>query len=96
MPALPTTGAHTRWTIALTPGDATGRWPLTDVGEDRGDGVAADVLGEPRPADTGAVPGAADTATSTRACAGSDVHLTLLGDGGRLTGGHALGAGAPR
>ncbi|HTI32232.1 MAG TPA: NAD(P)/FAD-dependent oxidoreductase, partial [Miltoncostaea sp.] len=37
-------------------GDVTGVWPLTHVGEYEGDIVAANILGEPRPANYDAVP----------------------------------------
>jgi pyruvate/2-oxoglutarate dehydrogenase complex dihydrolipoamide dehydrogenase (E3) component len=37
-------------------GDITGIWPLTHVGEYEGDVVAANILGEPRPANYDAVP----------------------------------------
>ncbi len=37
-------------------GDVTGVWPLTHVGEYEGDVVAANILGEPRPANYEAVP----------------------------------------
>jgi pyruvate/2-oxoglutarate dehydrogenase complex dihydrolipoamide dehydrogenase (E3) component len=37
-------------------GDVTGIWPLTHVGEYEGDVVAANILGEPRPANYEAVP----------------------------------------
>jgi dihydrolipoamide dehydrogenase len=37
-------------------GDVTGIWPLTSVGEYQGDVVAANILGEPRPANYDAVP----------------------------------------
>jgi pyruvate/2-oxoglutarate dehydrogenase complex dihydrolipoamide dehydrogenase (E3) component len=37
-------------------GDVTGTWPLTHVGEYEGDVVAANILGEPRPANYEAVP----------------------------------------
>jgi dihydrolipoamide dehydrogenase len=37
-------------------GDVTGIWPLTSVGEYQGDVVAANILGEPRPATYDAVP----------------------------------------
>ena len=37
-------------------GDVTGLWPLTHVGKYQGDVVAANILGEPRPANYEAVP----------------------------------------
>src|SRR4029079_11887055 len=37
-------------------GDVTGIWPLTHVGKYQGDVAAANILGEPREADYGAVP----------------------------------------
>ena len=37
-------------------GDVTGTWPLTHVGEYEGEVVAANILGEPRPANYEAVP----------------------------------------
>jgi dihydrolipoamide dehydrogenase len=37
-------------------GDVTGIWPLTHVGEYKGDIVAAHILGEPREANYEAVP----------------------------------------
>ena len=98
-------------------GDVNGIWPLTHVGEYEGDVVAANITGQPRPANYEAVPrvtytdpqaaavGALDaaysgtalvsevpkTATYTHAYAQSNGFLTLLSDGGRLTGGYALG-----
>jgi muconolactone delta-isomerase len=98
-------------------GDVTGLWPLTHVGEYQGDVVAANILGDPRPANYDAVPivvftdpqaaavGAGEarfsatarvsdvarTATYTHAYAESNGFLTLLSDGGRLTGAYALG-----
>jgi dihydrolipoamide dehydrogenase len=98
-------------------GDVTGAWPLTHVGEYEGDIVAANILGDPRPANYEAVPrvtytdpqaaavGAAEgefqgtapisgipkMATYTHAYAESNGYLTLLSDGSRLTGAHALG-----
>jgi pyruvate/2-oxoglutarate dehydrogenase complex dihydrolipoamide dehydrogenase (E3) component len=98
-------------------GDVTGLWPLTHVGKYQGDVVAANILGEPTPANYEAVPrvtytdpqaaavGEADgrfsgtaklaevakTATYTHAYAESTGYLTLVSDGDRLTGAHALG-----
>lgn len=98
-------------------GDVTGVWPLTHVGEYEGEIVAANILGEPRPANYEAVPrvtytdpqaaavgageapfsataalsGIPRTATYTHAYAESNGYLTLLSDGERLTGAHALG-----
>jgi pyruvate/2-oxoglutarate dehydrogenase complex dihydrolipoamide dehydrogenase (E3) component len=98
-------------------GDVTGTWPLTHVGEYEGDIVAANILGDPRPANYEAVPrvtytdpqaaavGAGEAefqgtaalaetpkmATYTHAYAESNGYLTLLSDGERLTGAHALG-----
>ena len=98
-------------------GDVTGTWPLTHVGEYEGEIVAANILGEPRPANYEAVPrvtytdpqaaavgageaafsgtapfsGIPKTATYTHAYAESNGYLTLLSDGERLTGAHALG-----
>ena len=98
-------------------GDVTGVWPLTHVGEYEGEIVAANILGEPRPANYEAVPrvtytdpqaaavgageaafsatapisGIPKAATYTHAYAESNGYLTLLSDGERLTGAHALG-----
>jgi pyruvate/2-oxoglutarate dehydrogenase complex dihydrolipoamide dehydrogenase (E3) component len=98
-------------------GDVTGLWPLTHVGKYQGDVVAANILGEPTPANYDAVPRVtytdpqaaavgegdgrfsgtaklaevAKTATYTHAYAESNGYLTLLSDGDRLTGAHALG-----
>jgi pyruvate/2-oxoglutarate dehydrogenase complex dihydrolipoamide dehydrogenase (E3) component len=44
--------AENLWAI----GDVTGLWPLTHVGKYQGDVVAANILGEPRPANYEAVP----------------------------------------
>jgi pyruvate/2-oxoglutarate dehydrogenase complex dihydrolipoamide dehydrogenase (E3) component len=101
-------------------GDVTGLWLLTHVGKYQGEVVAANILGQPRPANYEAVPrvvftdpqaaavGAteapfsataklsevAKTATYTHAYAESVGYLTLLSDGNRLIGAHALGAEA--
>jgi pyruvate/2-oxoglutarate dehydrogenase complex dihydrolipoamide dehydrogenase (E3) component len=98
-------------------GDVTGIWPLTHVGEYEADIVAANIAGDPIPANYEAVPrvtytdpqaaavGALEaeysatarlsevpkTATYTHAYADSNGFLTLLSDGGRLTGAYALG-----
>lgn len=98
-------------------GDVTGVWPLTHVGEYEGEIVAANILGEPRPANYEAVPrvtytdpqaaavgateapfrataalsGIPKAATYTHAYAEDNGYLTLLSDGERLTGAHALG-----
>jgi pyruvate/2-oxoglutarate dehydrogenase complex dihydrolipoamide dehydrogenase (E3) component len=98
-------------------GDVNGIWPLTHVGEYEGDVVAANILGDARPANYEAVPrvtytdpqaaavgateaeytgtaplsGVPKTATYTHAYAESNGFLTLLSDGGRLTGAYALG-----
>jgi pyruvate/2-oxoglutarate dehydrogenase complex dihydrolipoamide dehydrogenase (E3) component len=98
-------------------GDVTGVRLLTHVGKYQGDVVAANILGEPRQANYGAVPDVvftdpqaaavgvtqdrfrattrlsevAKTATYTQAYAQSNGFLTLLSDGERLTGAHALG-----
>jgi dihydrolipoamide dehydrogenase len=98
-------------------GDVNGIWPLTHVGEYEGDVVAANIAGDPRPANYEAVPrvtytdpqaaavGAVEaqysatalvsevpkTATYTHAYAESNGFMTLLSDGGRLTGAYALG-----
>ena len=98
-------------------GDVTGVRLLTHVGKYQGEVVAANILGEPRPANYEAVPtvvytdpqvaavGAttarftattalsevAKTATYTHLYAQSSGFLTLLSDGGRLTGAYAVG-----
>ena len=98
-------------------GDVTGVRLLTHVGKYQGDVVAANILGEPRQANYGAVPDVvftdpqaaavgvtqdrfrattrlsevAKTATYTQAYAQSNGFLTVLSDGERLTGAHALG-----
>jgi len=98
-------------------GDVTGIWPLTHVGEYEAEIVAANIAGDPIPANYEAVPrvtytdpqaaavGALEadysattrlsdvpkTATYTHAYADSNGFLTLLSDGGRLTGAYALG-----
>jgi pyruvate/2-oxoglutarate dehydrogenase complex dihydrolipoamide dehydrogenase (E3) component len=98
-------------------GDVNGIWPLTHVGEYEGDVVAANILGEPRPANYEAVPrvtytdpqaaavGVAEDrfsgtariadvpkmATYTHRWESSNGYLTLVSDGERLTGAHALG-----
>ena len=86
-------------------GGVTGIWPLTHVGRYQARIVAANILGEPREAHYEAVPRVAFTdpqaaavgagedrfeATVSRS-AGIDGYLTLLSDGERLTGAHALG-----
>jgi dihydrolipoamide dehydrogenase len=91
-------------------GDVTGTWSLTHVGKYQARVVAANILGEPREARYEAVPrviftdpqAAAVGATEDRFgatvrlsdVAEPDGHLTLLSDGERLTGAHALGPGA--
>jgi pyruvate/2-oxoglutarate dehydrogenase complex dihydrolipoamide dehydrogenase (E3) component len=87
-------------------GDVTGLWPLTHVGTYQARIVAANILGEPREAHYDAVPrvtftdpqAAAVGATEDRFGATvhpwSDGYLTMLSDGERLTGAHALGPDA--
>jgi pyruvate/2-oxoglutarate dehydrogenase complex dihydrolipoamide dehydrogenase (E3) component len=83
-------------------GGVTGLWPLTHVGSYQAGIVAANILGEQREAHYEAVPRV--TATDPQAVAvgavedrfGATVrlsngYLTLLSDGERLTGAHALG-----
>jgi dihydrolipoamide dehydrogenase len=85
-------------------GEVTGIWPLTHVGKYQACVVAANILGEPREANYEAVPrvtftdpqavavGAADDGFSaTVRLSESDGYLTLLSDGERVTGAHALG-----
>ena len=98
-------------------GDVTGIWPLTHVGEYEAEVVAANIAGDPLPANYEAVPrvtytdpqaaavGALEaeysatarlselpkTATYSHAYADSNGFLTVLSDGGRLTGAYALG-----
>jgi pyruvate/2-oxoglutarate dehydrogenase complex dihydrolipoamide dehydrogenase (E3) component len=86
-------------------GGVTGLWPLPHVGDYQAGIAAANILGEPREANYDAVPRVTSTdpqaaavgATEDRFVATvrrSDSHLTLLSDGERLTGAHALGPGA--
>jgi dihydrolipoamide dehydrogenase len=66
-------------------GDVNSLWPLTHVGEYEGEVVAANILGEPREAHYEAA------ATYAHALAESNGFLTLVSDGERVTGAHALG-----
>ena len=90
-------------------GDVTGIWPLTHVGRYQGRIVAANILGDPRQAHYDAVPRVAFTDPQAAAVgvtkdrfsgtvrlsdAESSGYLTLLSDGERLTGAHALGPDA--
>jgi pyruvate/2-oxoglutarate dehydrogenase complex dihydrolipoamide dehydrogenase (E3) component len=84
-------------------GDVTGLWPLTHVGKYQARIVVANILGEPREAHYDAVPrvtftdpqavavGATDDRFTATVRLSSDGYLTLLSDGERLTGAHALG-----
>ena len=83
-------------------GDVTGIWPLAHVGKYQARIVAANILGEPREANYDAVPRVAFTDPQAAAVGAtedsfgatvrlSDGYLTLLSDGERLTGAHALG-----
>ena len=87
-------------------GDVTGLWPMTGIGEYQARIAVANILGEPREANYDAVPrvvltdpqaaavGATEGRFAGTAHAGSGGHLSLLSDGERLTGAHALGRGA--
>ena len=86
-------------------GDVTGLWPRTDAGTYQARIAAANILGTPCEASYDAVPRV--TATDPQAAAVGAVedrfeaaaglaggYLTLLSDGERLTGAHALGPDA--
>ena len=89
-------------------GDVTGIWPLTQVGRYQARIVSANILGEPREAHYDAVPrvtvtdpqavavGATEGTVSAtvRPSEITNGYLTLLSDGERLTGAHALGPDA--
>ena len=97
--------AHMRFGERLwAVGDVTGLWPQTHVGEYQARIAAANILGEPREAHYEAVPRVAFTDPQAAAVGatedafsgttGSNGYLTLLSDGERLTGAHALGPDA--
>lgn len=86
-------------------GGVTGLWPLAHVGTYQAGVAAANILGEPREAHYDAVPRVTSTHPQAAAVGATedtfgatvrlpDGYLTLLSDGERLTGVHALGPDA--
>ena len=95
--------AHMRFAEKLwAVGGVTGLWPLAHVGIYQAGIAAANILGRPREANYDAVPRVVSTDPQAAAVGVIEDrfaatvglpggHLTLLSDGGRLTGAHALG-----